>query len=356
MQQMKPRLRGVSTISDRPARIGKLKIGEKLEKTRQDGSTYTQPSKLDYIKAVDGAGNPIESFHAVFGEKPTEFRAVFPSNDPIDFYWEAYRRYGSGTGLVCHGDGRQAIVEETGETIECPCACAEPTTKNGKEYPPTCKPVASLSLFLYDVPALGVFQIDTGSLNSIKNIRWFLSALPGLTAGQYAGIPFRVKIEPFQALHDGRASLAYQWKLDLLPGYKPADLRMAAQEAVDSFLLPPEMSGGRLLDEAKPEDLYTGLPAAAEEAPESRQIEAPDQASAGGPAVDASDPEAFGVPGEAASAENEYRQVLKASSWSEAKCEAKIRLMLANRAKASETGEWSHYVDWITACIEQVAA
>ncbi len=329
MQQQRQRLRGVQTISDRPARIGKLKIGEKREKTRADGSTVEYPSKLDYIKAVDGAGNPIEAFHAVFGEKPTEFRAVFPSNDPVDFYWEAYRRYGSGTGLVCHGDGRQAIVEETGETIECPCQCAEGDR-------PTCKPVASLSLFLYDVPALGVFQIDTGSINSIKNIRWFLSALPGLTAGQYAGIPFRVKIEPFQAMHEGKASTAYQWKLDLLPGYRPADLRMAAAQAVENFLVPPDLSEGRLLDEAKPEDLYAGLPA-----PEEPKAEpAPDPVP--------------GLPGEVAAAELAYRKALKASGWPAAKQDSKVKLMEANQAKAREAGDWSHYVDWLVASTEQV--
>ncbi|MBN1461381.1 MAG: hypothetical protein JXA57_17775 [Armatimonadetes bacterium] len=309
---MKPRLRGVATISDRPARIGKLKIGEKT--LSKNGKEI--PSKLDYIKAVDGAGNVIQAFHDVFGEKPTEFRAVFPSNDPDDFYWEAYRRYGSGTGLVCHGDGRQAIVEETGETIDCPCQHAE-----GER--PSCKPVASLSLFLFDVPALGVFQIDTGSLNSIKNMRWFLSALPGLTGGQYAGIPFKVKVEPFQALHDGKASLAYQWKLDLLPGYKPADLRMAAQQAVESFLLPPEIAERPMIDEAKPEDLYAGLPVPSEGT-------------------------------DAIAAEEAYAKALLESPWPKAKKDSKLELMSANREKARESEDWGHYVDWLTASTEQV--
>lgn len=336
--QSRPRLRGVQTISDRPARIGKLKIGEKT--LSRNGKEI--PTKLDYIKAIDGAGVLIDSFHGVFGEKPTEFRAVFPSNDPIDFYWEAYRKYGSGTGLVCHGDGRQAIVEETGETIECPCSCAD-----GER--PTCKPVASLSLFLYDVPALGVFQIDTGSINSIKNIRWFLSALPGLTAGQYAGIPFKVKIEPFQAMHDGKASTAYQWKLDLLPGYRPADLRMAAQQAVENFLLPPEMNEGHLIDEAKPEDLYAGLPAPAQDRPDESAEAIPDAEP-----MDAADPEVWGAPGEAVGAELAYKAALKASSWPQAKRDSKIALMEVNRTKAAESGDWNRYVDWLNVCTEQV--
>ena len=330
MQQPRPRLRGVHTIADRPARIGKLKIGEKT--LSRNGKEI--PTKLDFIKAVDGSGQIIQTFHDVFGEKPTEFRAVFPSNDPIDFYWEAYRRYGSGTGLACHGDGRQAIVEETGETIDCPCHHAEPATKDGKDYPPACKPVASLSLFLFDVPALGVFQIDTGSINSIKNIRWYLSALPGLTGGQYAGIPFKVKVEPFQAMHDGKASTAYQWKLDLLPGYKPADLRMAAQNAVDAFLVPPDMAAHPLLDEAKPEDLYVGLPAAAEVTLDEGDG-VYETFGAGGP------------PDDALAAETEYRQRLEASGLPPAKQQSCIALMEANRIKAAEMDTWPAYVSWL---------
>lgn len=330
MQQPRPRLRGVATISDRPARIGKLKIGEKT--LSRNGKEI--PTKLDYIKAVDAAGQTIAAFHDVFGEKPTEFRAVFPSNDPVDFYWEAYRRYGSGTGLACHGDGRQAIVEETGETIDCPCHHAD-----GER--PACKPVASLSLFLYDVPALGVFQIDTGSLNSIKNLRWFIQALPGLTGGQYAGIPFRVKIEPFQAMHDGKASTAYQWKLDLLPGYRPADLRMAAAQAVESFLMPPDLATQPLLDEAKPQDLYVGIPASTGEADQPED----DFSDLLGP--DEPEPEEAVVPPEALAAEATYHERLKASSLPPAKIESCIALMDANRAKARAQGTWPSYTAWL---------
>jgi hypothetical protein len=342
--QPRPRLRGVATISDRPARIGKLKIGEKtLSKSGKE-----IPTKLDYIKAVDGAGNTIQVFHDVFGDRPTEFRAVFPSNDPIDFYWEAYRRYGSGTGLVCHGDGRQAIVEETGETIECPCGHAEPTQRDGREYPPACKPVASLSLFLFDVPALGVFQIDTGSLNSIKNLRWFIQSLPGLTGGQYAGIPFKVKVEPFQAMHDGKASVAYQWKLDLLPGYRPMDLRMAAAQAVESFLLPPDLAPRPLLDEAKPEDLYVGLPAPAESS-ESGHADYSD-------ITETFEAPQSGPPDDALAAETAYRNRLEVSTIPPAKKQAAIAVMEANRVKAAEMDTWAAYQSWLQQATERIPA
>jgi hypothetical protein len=328
MHGQKPRLRGVQTIADRPARIGKLKIGEKLSKEK-NGRTIEYPTKLDYILAKDGAGATIAAFHDVFGDRPTEFRAVFPSNEPNDFYWEAYRRYGSGTGLVCHGDGRQAIVEETGETIDCPCQYAEGDR-------PTCKPVASLSLFVYEVPALGVFQIDTGSINSIKNVRWFLSALPQLTGGQYTGIPFRVHIEPFQAMHDGKASTAYQWKLDLLPGYSPMNLRMAAQEAVGAFILPPETAGRKLIDEGRPDDLYAGLPAPKDEA-----ADLPDA-----PRAEVEIPEEFAsvIPG----AESLFDHALSRLKAPEAKLAAIRAEREHNREVAEDSGGWETYREWLS--------
>jgi hypothetical protein len=180
--------------------------------------------------------------------------AVLPSNAPRDFYWEAFRRYGSGTGLVCHGDGHNAIVEETGETIECPCPFAEPTLRDGKEYPAACKPTVSVSLWLYEIPELGLFQIDTGSFRSMSNIKWFIfTGLPSLSGGQIAGIPIRVSIEPFQAVHNGQASTAYSWKFGLAPGMSPADVRVAAQKAVAGFILPDTVRPQ--IDETKPEDL-----------------------------------------------------------------------------------------------------
>jgi hypothetical protein len=333
--QQKPRLRGIATISDRPARVGKLKIGERtLSRTGKE-----IPTKLDYIKALDGAGNIVQAFHDVYGPKPTEFKAVFPSNNPDDFFWEAYRRYGSGTGLVCHGNGTKAIVEETGETIDCPCEFADGDR-------PTCKPVASLSLFLYEVPALGVFQVDTGSINSIRNIRWFLSALRGLTGGQYAGIPFRVRIEPFQAMHDGKASTAYQWKLDLLPGYKPADLRMAAQRAVDTFLLPPDLAEQPLLDEYVEPDIY-GLPAGE---PEIGVVDTETAEATGTQDIEPPDDMSSEILGQ----EILFRRLLEQAALPAAKADDIERKQAEKRALATGTGDWAGYARWLHSAISRL--
>lgn len=351
MQQRRQRLSGVDDIQARAPRVGKLKIGEMKENAR--GVTY--PSKLDYIVAKDGAGNRIESFHSVYGDKPTEFVAVLTSNDLNDIYWEAYRRYGSGTGLACHGDGHNAIVEATGETCECPCAFAEPTIKNDKEYPPACKVVASLSLWLYEVPELGIFQIDTGGFRSVSNLKWFLkTGLPGLTGGQIAGIPVRVYMEPFQAMHDGKASIAYQWKLGLVPGMKPADAREAAAKAVEGFVTPIV---GRALDEAKPEDLYAGIPAQTGESPERATIpgtsewkdrvdtpsDEPPYAAEWEPIDDSYNP----LPDDVQALELRFLEALAGSGWPEAKRRTVELTMERNRSQALDEGTLPGYGVWL---------
>lgn len=316
-----PRLTHVQTITDRPARVGKLKIGELVDYTKRDGSVGQRPQKLDYIKAVDGAGERVSAFHTKYGDRPTSFLAVFPSNDPTDWHWEAFRRYAGRGLLACHGNGREAVVEDSGETIACPCHFAEGD-------PPACKPVVSLSLFLFEVAALGVFQIDSGSLNSIRNIRWFLHALSGLTGGRYVGVPFRGKVEPFIATHDGKSSTAYAWKFDILEGMAPADVKIAAAAAVDSFLLPADLAGQRLIDEAQPADLYAALPAPAAD-------QAPDD-----------------LPADVATLEADYQAALESSTYAPAKITARLAAMLEHRTEAQAAGDWPRYAEWLARSTE----
>ena len=336
---MRQRLSGVDDVQARAPRIGKLRIGETVEKTRPDGSTYSYPIRLDHIKAADGAGNIVQAFHDVYGEEPTEFLAVFPSNDVAEWYWERYARYGSGTGLACHGNGHLGIDELTGESIDCPCQHAEPTVKGDREYPPACKIVASVSLFLYEVPELGLFQIDTSGMRSCSNAKWFIRhGLPGLSGGQLAGIPIKVSIEPYQVVHDGQASTAYQWRFGLAPGMRPQDVQIAAKQAVSGFCLPVG-SGAPMLDEGKPEELYPQIPATIDDADPGECI--------GGAESVGETVLRVGIPGEAVEAEVKLRRAMKAAKFTEPRLESTEKLMSSNRAKAEEKNDFATYVDWL---------
>ena len=85
------RLHGITGMTDnlRPVVAGKAKIGEIGKSSR--GKEI--PKKLDYIKFVDGKQHKIEAVHDILGDRPTEFVAVFPSNNPDEFWWEIGRAH-----------------------------------------------------------------------------------------------------------------------------------------------------------------------------------------------------------------------------------------------------------------------
>lgn len=253
IQKTKKRLHGIVNTNPRPVLAGRAKIGEKGLSSK--GKEI--PTKIDYIKFVDGQQNRIEAVHEILGDKPTEFIAVLPSDDPDDFWWLSYRRW-KASGLVCHGNGEIGIVEETGQEITCPCKYAE-----GEQ--PECKPSGSLKVIIPNLPSIGVFQIDTRGASSTNNIDYAVKTIGNITGGKYMGIPLRVYVEPFK----GKNGISYAWKLDILK--TPGQVVLAAADQVRdhvSRLIPPELL---LIDESRPEP--EALPSGGDDEPEAPEVD-----------------------------------------------------------------------------------
>ncbi|MDA8113970.1 MAG: hypothetical protein M0Z43_04485 [Acidithiobacillus sp.] len=233
----------------------RAKIGEK---TRSRGGKEI-PTKIDYIKFVDGEQNKIQAVHDILGDRPTEFIAVLPSDDPDQFWWRSYRRW-KASGLVCHGNGEIGIVEESGEEISCPCQHA------GGEQP-ECKIAGSLKVIIPNLPSIGICQIDTRAASSTNNIQWAIDMIGAITGGHYMGIPLRVYIEPFKS----RTGISYAWKMDIMS--TPDRVVLAAAEQTRghlSRLIPAEFLQ---IDESRPEP--EALPPVGEE-PTEPQAEMPE--------------------------------------------------------------------------------
>jgi|GEM_PF-5623831 len=253
---VKKRLHGLVNTNPRPVLAGRAKIGEKGLSSK--GKEI--PTKIDYIKFVDGEQNRIEAVHEILGEKPTEFIAVLPSDDPEDFWWLSYRRW-KASGLVCHGNGETGIVEETGKEITCPCKYAE-----GEQA--ECKPSGSLKVIIPNLPSIGVFQIDTRAASSTQNIQYAIDMIGKITGGHYMGIPLRVYIEPFK----GKVGISWCWKMDIMD--TPGKVVMAAVEQTRdhlSQLIPPELLQ---IDESRPEP--EALPSAGEAPTDAPQKTSPE--------------------------------------------------------------------------------
>jgi hypothetical protein len=180
------------TGKHRLPRLGKIHLG--IKKKNAKGVEY--PSAVDYFVC------PPE-VQEIFGEKPKELRILIPVEDEDRWAGQYYRCYSRTRGLICKGDGINAtrmVDSETG-------AIADSNSKKivmkdmqcqGRdcpEYNKQCHEVMNLQFLLPEVAGLGIWQIDTGSINSIRNIN-SASELIKRIYGRISMIPLILTVEP----------------------------------------------------------------------------------------------------------------------------------------------------------------
>lgn len=178
-------------------RIGKLHLGEKKQ-----GARGEYPSPVPYFLVRESETTPanaVEAFKAVYGDEPTELHIQFPTNDPEDWADQYLRYYTQSYGLTCRGTGETAeakIDPVTGKWATAQsktweyrtltvCGDACPLAQERR-----CKPVMRLSFLLRDVPGLGIWQIDTSSVNSMRNVNGMVELVRRLNDGRIAFFPF----------------------------------------------------------------------------------------------------------------------------------------------------------------------
>jgi hypothetical protein len=234
-------IKGTSEVR-RLTRLGKIRLGIKKESPKTHN---TYPEATDYLVCP-------EEVKAVYGDKPTELKIVFPTEDSPQ-QW--LKRYSLTRGLVCRGDGEKAIAQVDIKTGEIASRDSEHTTL--KEVPcdrekcpayqaKQCRPVMTLQFLMPDVPgALGVYQIDTSSFNSIVNINSSLELIKA--CGRVSMIPLILKLVPQQVQPDGKKKTVRV--LELVSPFTFTELlRMTGRTARDIFLLPAA--------EEPPDDLF----------------------------------------------------------------------------------------------------
>jgi len=170
-------------------RLGKIHLG-----TRHPEKGY--PIKTDYFVC------PSE-VQEVFGEKPKELRILIPLEDEEKWCSQYYRCYSKTRGLICKGDGETALRmvdtqsgamadrdSKTVEMKEIPCQGRE-----CPDYKTKCKEVMNLQFLLPEVPGLGIWQIDTSSINSIRNINSSAELIKAVY-GRIQMVPLLLTLEP----------------------------------------------------------------------------------------------------------------------------------------------------------------
>jgi len=168
---------GVSEYKRLP-RLGKIKLGKK------DGKKNGAPLQTKYFICP-------EAVQAVYGKTPTELDIMFPLDDQ-EIVFPQYRKQYGQTGLKCKGDGRSAMAMVDGRLIERACTPDAPECSG-------CRPIGILNLLLPQVPGFGVWQIWTGSWNSIVNLNSGLDMIRTITGGRIAFIPLKLQLRAHQA-------------------------------------------------------------------------------------------------------------------------------------------------------------
>jgi len=234
-------------------RLNKIRLG--LKKQGQKGP---YPAATDYFVC------PPE-VQKIYGEKPTELDVMFPS-EKIELIAPAwYKCYSFSQGKICQGDGNTSfrkVDTDTGDfagketkhwtLAEAECDPAHCPMMGDKQ----CRKMMSLLFLLPKVPGIGVYQLDTGSYYSIRNIYSMLDSDPEhegfirhFTRGRISSLPLKLSVGPQEVITPdaGRKTV---YVLNVRSDLILADQIKYSLKSAAQVLLPT------LDDNEPPDDLY----------------------------------------------------------------------------------------------------
>lgn len=206
-------IRGL-TEKKRMPRIGKLHLGIKVTTNKQGKECAPYPKATDYFvypEADAPGGEVLPQLVKEYGEKPKELPVIFALEDEESICSQYYRCYTRSRGLVCRGDGEICMrildtktgwlpTKDTAETTmkELPCQGREcPDYQAGQ-----CREVMNLQFMLPKISGMGIWQIDTSSINSIRNINSCLQMIKAVY-GRVAMVPLLLTLEKLEVTPPG---------------------------------------------------------------------------------------------------------------------------------------------------------
>jgi hypothetical protein len=246
------------TDIDRPPRQGMIRLG--IKKKTTSGKEY--PSEVDYFildpetPDIQEQQRIIDLWSKAFGACPKSIEIVLLSSDINEAFPQNYKRYGKSTPLKCIGDGREAVVtdKEYGKGLDqigtddrgfmkvrCNGRDCIYATTNEKSTAKECKATATLTVKIPQLGGLGVWQLTTGSFNSIVNINSSIRDLV-LTYGRAHGIPLRLERRSQEMPYKGKKTTHYPLHINEAIG--TAKAAEALQPSIDPDEAPPEILDG----------------------------------------------------------------------------------------------------------------
>jgi hypothetical protein len=192
-------------------RLGKIRLG--IKKTTSTGKEY--PAEVDYFILDPATPSElenkklIEEFQKRYGEQPKQIPIMLPVGDIDVVFPQFYKRYGKTTSLQCKGDGETAVcasaeyatgLEAIGKDEmglpKVKCLGPDCPYQQNKQ----CSRVGTLNILLPELPGAGVWQIVTGSVNSIINLNSCLDYVRAV-CGRFQMIPLMLERRPQEIQH-----------------------------------------------------------------------------------------------------------------------------------------------------------
>jgi hypothetical protein len=224
----------------RMPRLGKIHLGIKVKNAA--GVEY--PQKTEYF-VLPKENSDYQRIVDLFGEKPKALRILIPVEDEELWASQYYKMYDMTRGLICKGDGEMAMrmidvktgtfANKTTETVtmkEWTCAGKECPEYQAKK----CGETMNLRFILPEVPGLGVWQIDTGSINSILNINSCAKMIKA-AFGRISMVPLSLTLEPIDVNNPETGKKQKVFVLNLRSTVTMAQLADVAREQSKTFLL-----------------------------------------------------------------------------------------------------------------------
>jgi hypothetical protein len=224
-------IKGLSEVRRLP-RLGKIRLG--IKKIAASGKEY--PAEVNYF--ILAPETPvelenkklIEEFTRLYGEQPKTIKIMFPVANPDIYFPQFYKRYGSSTSLKCKGNGETAScatdafaegLEKVG-TDELGLPIVKCKGKDCIYYGKECSEVGVLQILLPDLPGAGVWQISTGSFNSIVNVNSCIDYIIA-TCGRAHMIPLSLERREQEIVHNGKKTKHYILHINM--DFRLADLQ-----------------------------------------------------------------------------------------------------------------------------------
>lgn len=249
----------------RMPRLGKIHLGIRVPVLKdgqpviRDGKPVMRPEKVEYF-VLDKLNSGYQKIVDLFGPQPKELRILIPVEDEELWATQYYKMYDMTRGLICRGDGENASRmidvktgnlpnKDTGTVGMKDMICAG---KNCPEYKAKkCGETMNLRFILPEVPGLGIWQIDTGSINSILNINSCAKMIKA-AFGRISMVPLSLTLEPIEVNNPETGKKQKVYVLNLRSTVTLAQLADVAREQSKTFLL--EAPDWDAVSEQKAED------------------------------------------------------------------------------------------------------